>query len=107
VRGPDPTEFEPEFAIGDDDASTLVSRSSTPKPESTEASDNAKGEKSVEKSGEAEGAADNTVNGKDNAPAKESGQPSAELPPEVRAKLRKLNKLESRYQGMRHTFHGS
>jgi hypothetical protein len=69
-------------------------------------SDNAKGEKSVEKSAEAEGAADTTVNGKDNAPARETVQPSEELPPEVRAKLRKLNKLESRYQGMRHTFYG-
>ncbi|KAL3463572.1 hypothetical protein BJX64DRAFT_256956 [Aspergillus heterothallicus] len=96
VRGPDPTEFEPEFAIGDDDAS---SRSATPKPEPADALENAQGEKSGEKSGEPEGAADTTTNGKDSAPpTKEPAQPSSELPPEVRAKLRKLTKLESRYQ---------
>ncbi|KAL2818625.1 hypothetical protein BJX63DRAFT_58414 [Aspergillus granulosus] len=105
VRGPDPTEFEPEFAIGDDDAS---SRSATPKPESTETPDNSQGEKSGEKSGEARGVADTAANGKDSAPpTQESAQPSAELPPEVRAKLRKLNKLESRYQGMRYTHYSA
>ncbi|KAL2868970.1 putative vesicle-mediated transport protein (Imh1) [Aspergillus lucknowensis] len=91
VRGPDPTEFEPEFAIGDDDS---PSRSATPLSESTETPEN----NQAEKSGEAEVITDTMTNEKESAPAKETTRLSSELPPDVKTKLRKLNKLESRYQ---------
>lgn len=94
MRGPDPTEFEPEFAIGDDDAS---SRSATPRPESTSTSEDTQGEKSV--SEETESTADTSISGKETAPGTETNQPPPELTPEVKAKLRRLAKLESRYQG--------
>ncbi|KAL4778361.1 hypothetical protein BJX76DRAFT_145805 [Aspergillus varians] len=93
VRGPDPTEFEPEFAIGDDD---LSSRSATPRPESTGATENTPGESS----GQAEGAGDTTINGKESSPGTEAKQPASELSPDVKAKLRRLVKMEARYQGM-------
>jgi hypothetical protein len=91
VRGPDPTEFEQEFAIGDDDTS---SRSATPRPESTGTLENTPGEGA----GQAEGTA-NAASEKDSIPGTETNQPP-ELSSEVKAKLRRLNKMESRYQGM-------
>lgn len=39
------------------------------------------------------------VNGSEKGGENDTSPPSAELPAEVRAKLRKLEKLESRYQG--------
>lgn len=98
MRGPDPKEFEAEFAIGDDDIS---SRSATPRPESTDFS-----EKPAAENGEqAEGAVGAPTNEKPVSNEKESesttdaNQPPLELSPEVKAKLRRLNKMETRYQG--------
>jgi hypothetical protein len=87
-KGPDPAEFEPEFVVGDDDsvAGDGESRSGTPVPKTK----NEKGE------GEEEPLADDAAEKK---PEIEVPRQSTELPTEVRVKLRKLDKLESRYQG--------
>jgi hypothetical protein len=94
VRGPDPKEFEAEFTIGDDDES---SRSGTPQTDTPETASEVSASK-----GEGE-----MVDGKPaETPEKEMGQETETketppvLPPDVRAKLRRLDKLESRYQGM-------
>ncbi|OJJ55586.1 hypothetical protein ASPSYDRAFT_158506, partial [Aspergillus sydowii CBS 593.65] len=92
VRGPDPTEFEPEFAIGDDDSS---SRSGTPRPESSGAPENTQGENSEQ----SEGPGENATNGKEGALEADSAPATPELPPDVKAKLRRLTKMETRYQG--------
>ena len=88
VKGPDPADFEPEFVIGDTDT---PSRSGTPRPThekeqtgSSEASTDGVGEGSDEQS---KGKANN-----------DEGAP-IELPTDVRVKLRKLDKLESKYHG--------
>lgn len=96
VRGPDPKEFEPEFAIGDDEGS---SRSGTPRVETPDVTSE------VTTPGEADRAAQPEA--KTTADdAKESSSQDApvedkpvELPPDVKARLRRLDKLESRYQG--------
>ena len=94
-KGPDPKEFEPDFVIDDED---LPSRSVTPRPGQTK-----NGEvKSVETTAEQAPAGDGGQQPKEE---KESGETSPatatapELPTDVRVKLRKLEKLEARYQG--------
>ncbi|KAL8707366.1 MAG: hypothetical protein Q9220_007590 [cf. Caloplaca sp. 1 TL-2023] len=88
-KGPDPSDFEPEFAI---DESDVPSRSSTPRPAPTkhESSSKATGEESASVAGNGE-----------EKPEKASpdgpSEISQELPTDVRVKLRKLEKLESRY----------
>ncbi|KAJ5378150.1 uncharacterized protein N7496_005559 [Penicillium cataractarum] len=100
VRGPDPKEFEAEFAIGDDEDS---SRSATPRletpddaaegatPAETERSED--GEKSKTKAPAADTSGKETPSA-EKAPA---SQTTSELPAEVRGKLRRLDKLEARY----------
>lgn len=90
-NGPDPTEFEPRFVIEDDDT---PSRASTPRPILDKAQDGTPDEPLNEKatSVEEQQASENITEG--NEAAK-----TPELPPDVRLKLRKLEKLESRYQG--------
>ncbi|KAM0090165.1 Golgin imh1 [Aspergillus fumigatus] len=90
VRTPDPNEFEPEFAIGDDDGS---SRSVTPKLESAGGSERPLGKDAAED----KPSTDEPSAGKE-VPTTEGNQLSSELPPEIRVKLRRLTKLESRYQ---------
>lgn len=101
-RGPDPSEFEPEFAIGDDE-SAVPSRAATPRPEAkdkeTEAGKEhialATGEDGQETRTSSEGTAD-----KKQSEANGEGTPAAppqELPPEVRVKLRKLDRIEAKY----------
>lgn len=92
MRGPDPTEFEPEFAIGDDDSS---SRSGTPRPESSGAPENTQGENAEQSQGPGE----NATNEKEGEPEAEFVPAAPELPPDVKAKLRRLAKMETRYQG--------
>ena len=41
-----------------------------------------------------------SVNGNEKGAEKDASPPSTELPADVRAKIRKLEKLESRYQGI-------
>ena len=90
-KGPDPSEFEPELFLDEEE---LTSRIESPGP-------------GVERAGDATNAV--TVN--DTIPTAEIKEPNGkmgegreapaplELPTEVRVKLRKLDKLESRYQG--------
>lgn len=86
-KGPDPSEFDPEFVIGDED--DQLSRAATPlpkeKPEGGETAGTSEGAEKEEdgKAGAAEG----------NTP------PAPEIPPETRARLRKLDKLEPKYSG--------
>lgn len=111
ARGPDPAEFDAEFVVGgDDDESGGPSRTGTPAAQETS-----------EQSGHASVAADSTTTtqlgdaeGGDgssgHARAKSSvasvaSVPSStmslsELPTEARVKLRRLDKLEGKYQGM-------
>ncbi|KAI1907822.1 Golgin imh1 [Ophidiomyces ophidiicola] len=86
TRSPDPSEFDAEFVIGDDDSST---RTSTPRPE-PEASVNGAAGESDDKVAEP---ARSTP-----PPGKPAPPTSTELPTDVRVKLRRLDKLESRYQ---------
>ncbi|KAJ9292655.1 hypothetical protein DTO271G3_8548 [Paecilomyces variotii] len=89
-KGPDPAEFESEFAVGEDDGS---SRSGTPRSEpSVPPEGGASGD--GEKKASAESA------GKEAAPDTGSSTAAAELPTDVRVRLRRLDKLESRYQDL-------
>ncbi|KAJ5715580.1 uncharacterized protein N7483_012761 [Penicillium malachiteum] len=106
VRGPDPKEFEAEFAIGEDDAS---SRSGTPRLETPEPSSevaSSAGDQTEEKEtapSTTEASETTTEKEKESAASGETDpgkSTSAELPAEVKAKLRRLDKLESRYHGM-------
>lgn len=85
-KGPDPSEFDPDFVIGEDD--DQPSRVGTPRPkEKADASDEAHGGK--EKDGDG------------TAPAAEEKAASApDIPPEVQTRLRRLDKLEPKYSGM-------
>ncbi|KAL9126164.1 MAG: hypothetical protein Q9217_004744 [Psora testacea] len=89
-KGPDPTDFEPEFVIDDEE----LSRSGTPKPLADQ-EDKAAVEVSAPQGGVI------TENGQ-GSQAKDGGLDSSsqsfELPTDVRVKLRKLEKLEGRYQ---------
>ena len=51
------------------------------------------------KAGDRAPAAAGSVSGSEKGAEKETHPPAAELPVDVRTKLRKLEKLESRYQG--------
>lgn len=57
-------------------------------------------EKAALKAEDAGSAAGGSVNGSDKGEEKQTSLPSTELPADVRMKLRKLEKLEARYQGM-------
>lgn len=108
MRGPDPKDFEPEFAIGDDEGS---SRSGTPRPgteNGTPATDGAKehNETAAESSEVNDTAPTQKIQATAAAsvPSSESADNDAnqfpsEAPAEIRAKLRRLDKLESKYQG--------
>jgi hypothetical protein len=93
ARGPDPSVFEGAFVIEDD--SEEPSRVGTPAIGDTKAETMDEG-RTTEEAGEGRG--QETTSEKTEALL----QPleATELPPDVRAKLRKLEKLESRYQGM-------
>lgn len=81
-RGPDPSEFENAFVVDDEEEPTKVTEKTEVMADSngTEASGPGEAEKPQE-----------SVDVSPRAP---------ELPTEVRSKLRKLEKLESRYQGI-------
>ncbi|KAH7400809.1 hypothetical protein DE146DRAFT_476239 [Phaeosphaeria sp. MPI-PUGE-AT-0046c] len=82
-KGPDPSEFDPEFVIGDEDEQP--SRVGTPRPK--------------EKAPTAEGAVENDGEKDDGkvAEAQEKPDKAPEIPPEVQVRLRKLDKLEPKY----------
>ncbi|KAI4290497.1 MAG: hypothetical protein L6R35_000221 [Caloplaca aegaea] len=88
-KGPDPAEFEPEFVIDDSD---VPSRPGTPMPTLTRSESPAKvstQETTDEAKKREEKPEETTQDGMSAAPQ--------ELPTDVRVKLRKLEKLESRY----------
>jgi hypothetical protein len=85
-KGPDPSEFDPEFVIGDEDEQP--SRAGTPRPK--------------EKAPTTEGASENGSEKKEDdkeAEGDEKPDKAPEIPPEVQTRLRKLDKLEPKYTG--------
>lgn len=78
-KGPDPAEFDPEFVIGEEDDEN--SRAGTPRPKE-----------------KAEAGESPTGNGKEGAENPKDTSPPA-LSPEIRARLRRLEKLEPKYTG--------
>ena len=85
-KGPDPSEFDPDFVIGEEDA---PSRSITPRPkEKANATDSTEGEEKDKEDGKEQSTAEEE---------KPDSQP--EIPPEIQTRLRKLDKLEPKYSG--------
>jgi chromosome segregation ATPase len=83
-KGPDPADFEPDFAIGDDD-SAVPSRVATPKPQPDQPSgDKAKDDGDNATSAHSNGSSEPTTT-------------EPELPSDVQTKLKKLERLESKY----------
>lgn len=91
ARGPDPSEFENAFVIEDD--SEEPSRAGTP------AIGEEKAAAMAESNATGEAGALGESNEKVAEKAVEAPPKAPELPTEVRTKLRKLEKLESKYQG--------
>jgi hypothetical protein len=91
ARGPDPSEFENAFVI--EDESEEPSRVGTP------AIGEEKPATMVEGNATAEAGASGESSEKAPEKAVEASPKASELSPEVRTKLRKLEKLESKYQG--------
>ncbi|MCJ1281390.1 hypothetical protein MMC26_000709 [Xylographa opegraphella] len=91
-KGPDPKEFEPEFVIEDED---VISRAGTPRPVHVKDGESQSGEAVAEKSAAPDGERQPE---EDRGSEKVSQVAALELPSEVRVKLRKLERLESRYQ---------
>lgn len=85
-KGPDPSEFDPEFVIGDEDEQP--SRAGTPRPK----------EKAPIKEGANENDGEKKEDGKE-AEGEEKPDKAPEIPPEVQVRLRKLDKLEPKYTG--------
>ncbi|KAL8994731.1 MAG: hypothetical protein Q9169_005370 [Polycauliona sp. 2 TL-2023] len=88
-KGPDPADFEPEFVL---DESDVLSRSSTPKPALARSDSPTKDPLPI--SGEE---AQNGEGASRKATQDDQTATPQELPTDVRVKLRKLEKLESRY----------
>ena len=91
-KGPDPSEFEPEFIIADSDP---PSRVGTPRPALTIPGSPSK-ESSQDVLPEAKAGEEEQTRTADN----DLRSTPVELPTDVRVKLRKLEKLESRYHGL-------
>ena len=90
-KGPDPSEFEPEFVIEDEEA---ISRAITPQPEQKTKQ---QGSENDESAPEPSGTDTLSTDQKEDEAQVQSTVP--ELPTDVRVKLRKFERLESRYQG--------
>ncbi|KAK5046071.1 hypothetical protein LTR84_008528 [Exophiala bonariae] len=108
-KSPDPSEFEPEFAIGDDD-SAVPSRVATPMPEIKEKDQNAETVKetenekpatstTTEEPTEARTSQDVSIEKKPSESSTSQAAPPRpqELPTDVRVRLRKLERMETRY----------
>ncbi|KAL8741876.1 MAG: hypothetical protein Q9190_005569 [Brigantiaea leucoxantha] len=91
-KGPDPSEFDPEFVIGDVET---PSRSGTPRS-AQDRSENSMGKETTNDNGQREA---EDKNGQDATADGDLPPTPSELPMDVRSKLRKLEKLESRYHG--------
>ncbi|MCJ1389907.1 hypothetical protein MMC18_002764 [Xylographa bjoerkii] len=91
-KGPDPKEFEPEFVIENED---VVSRSGTPRPVQARDGEAQSSEAGVEKTAAANV---DRQSEEDRVSEKVPQEAALEVPTDVRVKLRKLERLESRYQ---------
>ena len=91
-KGPDPSEFDPEFVIGEDD--DQPSRAATPRPKEKAPAADAVGENGDEKKEDSQAA-----QGEGEAEAPEKAEQPPEIPPEVKLRLRRLDKLEPKYTG--------
>lgn len=91
LKGPDPSEFEPELVIGNED---VPNRSRTPRP--------VQRKEAVTVANEIPGEEPSASNSEesDRTSAADSSLASQELSTDVRVKLRKLEKLESKYFGL-------
>jgi hypothetical protein len=98
-KGPDPSEFDPEFVIGEED--DQPSRSGTPKPKekapAAEATAEATAGDGSEEKTEPDGQA---AEGEDKSDKKDSTEKAPEIPAEVKTRLRRLDKLEPKYSGV-------
>lgn len=92
AKGPDPSEFEPDFVINGD---STPSRSTTPRPVQENGEDGTATGVSAHTAPESDSRKTQGIDGE-----KEAITIPSELPTEVRVKLRKLEKLESRYHGL-------
>ena len=90
-KGPDPAEFEPEFVL---DHSDVPSRSVTPRPAPTRSESPTK-----DTAGEVAEEVRNGEETSEKVVQDGSAATSLELPTDVRVKLRRMEKLESRYHG--------
>lgn len=90
-KGPDPSEFEPEFVVDDEESRSRVG---TPGPGAERSGGVAVGGAVKEKA-----LAEETKEPNGRLAEDGDGPAPPELPTDVRVKLRKLDKLESRYQG--------
>lgn len=88
-RGPDPSEFEGPFVIEDD--------SEEPSGAGTPATRVEKAGSMADKAVSADGSADGSEKGGEKS-AQPVARTSTDLPPDVRAKLKKLENLESKYK---------
>ena len=91
TKGPDPAEFEPEFVIDDD----ATSRSATPRSGTPRPADDRNGTPVAGRSTREDANPDTSEAGT----TADEPRLSSDLPTDVRVKLRKLEKLESRYHG--------
>lgn len=115
VKSPDPSHFEPEFAIAGEDDSVVSSRVGTPVPQVEGATANANAEAAAPQNevytqreerrpvGETENGASGQQRGNNaeqwaRSASRSPAATSSDLPTEVRVKLRKLERLEGRYQ---------
>lgn len=94
-RGPDPNEFDSEFVVGEDDAGS-ESTSGTPKMkpldgENKDAAASTPGANPSANTGNGSGSQRNSTDA--------TNAQKFDLPTDVRVRLRRLDKLESRYQG--------
>lgn len=95
TKSPDPTEFE--FPLGDDDASgrSATPRQETEAPSTQESSEETGSEKQPADSADKKSTPD--------AEPEPKPAPTPELPADVRAKLRRLDKIDSKYHGIVHS----
>jgi hypothetical protein len=87
-KGPDPSEFDPEFVVGEEE--DQPSRAGTPRPKEKAQPAEASTENGAGNKGEEEGPT---------AEVEEKAEQPPEIPPEIKLRLRKLDKLEPKYTG--------
>ncbi|KAI5283942.1 hypothetical protein KEM54_001706, partial [Ascosphaera aggregata] len=103
LRGPDPNEFESEFVVGEDDAGneSTPSGAGTPKSRAVDGG-NANKDAAAASSSSTTGAGSNT--GSQRASTDSAVTQKMNLPTDIRVRLRRLEKLEARYQELLHAY---